>query len=194
MRILSHARIVLAPRCTVSLVVAALLCISGCTQERPPSKVPDFTLPQVRGGSFHLRAEGSPAILLAFLQTVPDTADTPSRQQAGFLLSMHQQYGSRGLRVVVIDSSALTNGESPRTDTLLNASYDWHMTIPVLEDDNNHLRKSLGITQAPTLLLLTSDGTIIERWNGLTGPATLAQAIEKLCAGLPSLTSPVRPS
>ena len=183
MSVLSHFRRVPAFRFPLGLVVAVFLGISGCRQERSMSTVPDFTLPEVRGGSFHLRAERFPAILLAFLQALPDTLDTPSRQQVGFLLSMQHQYGSRGLMVVVIDSSALANGESPKTDALLNASHDWHLEIPLLEDKKNHLGKSLGITEAPTLLLLSSDGTIIRRWNGLTGPVSLAEAIEKVCAG-----------
>jgi hypothetical protein len=97
---------------------------------------------------------------------------------------MQHQYGSRGLRVVVIDSSALVSEKSPTTEALLNASYDWHLDITLLEDNKNHLGKSAGITQAPTLLLLASDGTIVQRWNGLTGPASLAKAIEKVCTGL----------
>src|ERR1700739_1713882 len=141
MNILPHARRVPPFGFAVCLVVAAFLCISGDRQERPTSVIPDFTLPEVRGGLFHLRAERSSAILLAFLQTVPDTLNTPSRQQAGFLLSMQHQYGSRGLRVVVIDSSALVSGESPTTETLLNASYDWHLDIRLLEDDKNRLGK-----------------------------------------------------
>jgi len=178
MSVLSHNRRAPAFRFPVGLVVAVFLCTSGCHRERPLSTVPDFTLPEVRGGSFHLRGEPSPAILLAFLQTVPDTADTPSRQQAGFLLSMQHQYGARGLRVVVIDSASLTTGESPKTDSLLNSSYDWQLET-LLEDKKNQLGKSLRITEAPTLLLLHSDGTIIRRWNGLTGPASLAEAIER---------------
>ena len=178
MSFLSHARRVPISGLKVSLALL-FLSISGCGQERSLSSVPDFTLPDVRGGSFHLRAERSPVILLAFLQTVPDTADTPSRRQAGFLLSMKHQYGSRGLRVVVIDSSALVSEESPKTEALLNASYDWHLDISVLEDNKNHLGKSLGITRAPTLLLLASDGTIIQRWTGLTDPASLAEAMRR---------------
>ena len=180
MSILSHDCVVPSRRFTVRLL-AFFLCVAGCGRHHPLATVPDFTLPEVRGGSFHLRAERSPAILLAFLETVPDTADTPSRQQAGFLLSMQRQYGRRGLQVVMIDSSGLTSGESPERDALVNASYDWHLEVPLLADDQSRLGTSLRITQAPTLLLLTSDGTIIERWNGLTGPAALAEAVAKLC-------------
>src|SRR6516225_10777532 len=81
MSVLSHFRRVPAFRFPLGLVVAVFLGISGCRQERSMSTVPDFTLPEVRGGSFHLRAERFPAILLAFLQALPDTLDTPSRQQ-----------------------------------------------------------------------------------------------------------------
>jgi peroxiredoxin len=144
---------------------------------------PDFTLPQVRGGRFHLRGEQSQAILLVFLQTVPDTADTPSRRQVPFLLSMNHQYSARGLKVVIVDSSALVTHQIPRRDALINASYDWQLDIPLLEDDDNRVARTWEVTRVPTLMLLASDGTLTQRWHGLTGPAILAKSIENLLGG-----------
>lgn len=152
---------------------------SGCNQDRPPRVVPDFTLPQVRGGVFHWHAGDSQAVLLAFLQTVPDTADTPSHQQVGFLRSLHHQYGT-GLTIVMIDSSALLTHHPPATNALVNASYDWQLDFPLLEDDANRLARNLGINQLPTLILLRSDGSVAQRWSGLTGPAPLMQSVAKL--------------
>jgi len=164
------------------LTLAALIPIPGCHRDRTATPLPDFTLPQVRGGVFHLRAEYPQAILLAFLQTVPDTAETSSRQQVGFLLSMHHQYSARGLRVVIVDSSALVTRQPPKHEALINASYDWQLDVPLLEDDDNRVARSWGVTQVPTLMLLSFDGSIAQRWHGLTGPAILAQGIQKVCA------------
>jgi hypothetical protein len=153
----------------------------GCHRDQFATPVPDFTLPQVRGGVFHLRAGYSHAVLLAFLQTVPDTAETPSRRQVGFLLSMNHQYSARGLKIVIVDSSALVTRQPPEHDALINASYDWQLDIPLLEDDDNRVARNWSVTQVPTLVLLASDGSIRQRWYGLTGPAILAQGIEKVC-------------
>jgi peroxiredoxin len=167
----------------LALTLAALMCMPGCHRDQPATPVPDFTLPQVRGGVFHLRSAHSQAVLLAFLQTVPDTADTPSRQQVGFLLSMNHQYGACGLKVVIVDSSGLVTRQPPKHEALINATYDWQLDIPMLEDDDNRVARSWGVTQVPTLVLLASDGSIARRWHGLTGPAILAQGIQKVCSG-----------
>jgi hypothetical protein len=167
---------------TMMLALAILASLPACHRDQPATAVADFTLPQVRGGAFDLHAVRSQPVLLAFLQTVPDLADTPSRQQVGFLLSMNHQYTSRGLKIVIIDASALVTGQPPSHDALLNASYDWHLDVPLLEDDHNRVAARIGITRVPTLILLSPDGSIAQQWRGLTGPAILAQEIEKVCS------------
>jgi peroxiredoxin len=157
----------------------------ACRRDQSAAPVPAFTLPQVRGGVFHLRPGQSQAVLLAFLQTVPDTTDTPSRGQAPFLLSMNHQYSARGLNVVIVDSSALVTHQLPTRDALINASYDWQLDIPLLEDEGNRVARNWGVTQVPTLLLLASDGTLAQRWQGVTGPAVLAKSIENILGGPP---------
>jgi hypothetical protein len=163
------------------LTLAILMSVPGCHRDRSLTSVPDFTLPQVRGGVFRLRASHSRAVLLAFLQTVPDTAETPSRQQVGLLLSMHHQYSARGLKVVIVDSSALVTYQRPKHDALINASYDWQLDIPLLEDDDNRVARSSAVIEVPTLILLGSDGSVAQRWHGPTGPAVLARGIERVC-------------
>lgn len=164
---------------------AAFMWVPACRRYQSATPVPDLKLPQVRGGIFHLHVEQSQAILLAFLQTVPDTADTPSRRQLPFLLSMNHQYSARGLKVVIVDASALVTDQLPTRDALINASYDWQLDIPLLEDDGNRVARSWEVTRVPTLMLLASDGTLAQRWDESTGPAILAQSIEKLCGGPP---------
>jgi hypothetical protein len=165
------------------------------------STLPSLTLENVRGGTFPLRVQPAQPLLLSFLQTVPDTAPTPSRSQAVFLLSMAHQYGPRGLRVVIVDASvlepssalasasALARGSTPTPasraskDAVLNASYDWHLQIPLLLDPDGKLARQLHVNSLPTTLLVAADGTIIQRWQGLTRPAVLAQGIERLLGG-----------
>jgi hypothetical protein len=96
---------------------------------------------------------------------------------------LHHQYSACGLTVVIVDSSALVTGQRPKHDALINASYDWQLDIPLLEDDDNRVAGSWRVTEVPTVILLASDGTTAQRWRGLTGPAVLAQGIQKVCAG-----------
>jgi hypothetical protein len=166
------------------LVIGFALAPSICSQT---VTMPDSTLPNVRGGTFHLRSQPPQPLLLAFLQTVPDTANTPSRSQVVFLASMAHQYGSRGLRVAVVDASSLAIGNSssraPSRDSILNASYDWHLNIPLLLDPDGQLARTMDIKAVPTTILISADGHILEQWRGLTRPVVLSWSIEKLLGG-----------
>jgi len=161
------------------LLFAALLPLFAGGRVPATIEVPDFALPQVGGGVFHLRGYSGP-VLLAFLHLVPDSVDTPSRRQIAFLLSMQHQYASRGLQVAIVDSSTLVTGKPVEKNALINARYDLQLDVPLLEDADLRVVRRLAVTRAPTLILLTRDRRIAQRWDGLTGPAILAQAIQQL--------------
>lgn len=162
----------------ISILLTSTLAIAN-----GQSTVPNRTLPNVRGGTFYLRAQSRQPLLLAFLQTVPDTANTPSRSQVVFLSSMAHQYGPRGLRVAIVDASALVLASPPSYDALVNASYDWQIKFPLLLDQNARLARKLKIEEIPTTFLISANGKILQRWDGLTRPAVLAISIEKLLGG-----------
>jgi peroxiredoxin len=103
---------------------------------------------------------------------------------------MAHQYGPRGLRVAIVDATALASGSKPSRDAVLNASYDWHLQIGLLLDPEAHLAHALQVNSVPATFLVAADGTILERWQGPTRPAVLAQAIERLIGGPLSLTQP----
>ena len=178
----TKSRALVLPFCAVLILTLTTTCRSGPVSG-PVSTLPDLTLPDVRGGAFHLRALPAQPLLLAFLQTVPDTADTPSHNQVVFLSSMAQQYGPRGLRVAIVDASVLVPGLQPSHDAVLNASYDWHLEFPLLLDRNGQLARQLGVKEVPTTFLIAIDGTVVQRWQGRTLPAILAQGIERLLGG-----------
>lgn len=167
----------------VAEISAALALAPSLAPQPATQPTPDFSLPQVHGGVFHLHRRPAQTTLLAFLQTVPDSADTPSRGEAVFVLSMAHQYGPRGLRVAVIDASALVSGRPPRRDALVNAGYDWHLDIPLLVDTDNRVAKTFSVTRLPTIVLLAPGGSVSQRWEGFTRPAALAQGIERLLGG-----------
>lgn len=182
-----------APRMTASRMKGplAVLCASlvfilmlaAACRSQTVSTLPDLTLPNVRGGAFPLRGQPARPLLLAFLQTVPDTADTPSRSQVVFLASMAQQFAPRGLRVAIVDASVLTSGSEPSHDAVLNATYDWHLNFPLLVDLKGQLARALQVKAVPATFLIAADGTIVQRWQGPTRPATLAQGIERMLGG-----------
>jgi peroxiredoxin len=62
-------------------------------------------------------------------------------------------------------------------------SYDWQLKFPLLVDEDGQLARQLGVGEVPTTLLVAVDGTIVQRWEGLTRPAILAQGIERLLGG-----------
>jgi len=159
------------------------LMLTAACRSKPISTLPDLILPDVRGGTFHLRSQPAQPLLLAFLETVPDTSDTPSRSQVVFLASMAQQYGPRGLRVAVVDASSLALASLPSHDAVLNASFDWQLKFSLLLDQDAHLARKLGVEEVPTTFLIAADGHILHRWHGLTRPAVLALSIEKLLGG-----------
>src|SRR5450631_3122747 len=104
----------------------------------PGMLAPDLNLPTVRGGTFHLSAQQDHSTVLTFVNTQPDTLNTPSRSQVVSLLSMQQQYGSKGTETVLIDSSSLIGQQSPTQESLLNVSYDWNLgVIPLLVDGSS---------------------------------------------------------
>jgi hypothetical protein len=159
------------------------LMLTGGCRSRPVLTVPDATLQDVQGDSFSLLSRPAQPLLLAFLQTVPDTVDTASRSQVVFLASMAHQYGPRGLRVAVVDASALALGSPPAPDAVRNARYDWHLDFPLLVDPADRVTRQMGVTTVPTTFLIAADGSILREWRGLTGPAVFALAIEKLMGG-----------
>ncbi|MGO9084020.1 MAG: TlpA family protein disulfide reductase [Candidatus Sulfotelmatobacter sp.] len=152
----------------------------GWTSGRTPRSC-EYRSPGIEAGSARKGTVKSPGC--SFLQTVPDTADTPSRSQVVFLASMAQQYGPRGLRVAIVDASDLTLASQPSHDAVLNSSYDWHLNFPLLFDQKGQLARALQVKEVPTTFLVAIDGTIVQRWQGLTRPAVLAQGIERLLGG-----------
>ncbi|MBS1851168.1 MAG: TlpA family protein disulfide reductase [Acidobacteria bacterium] len=166
----------------------------------------DFTLPNVRGGTFRLQDHQGRVLLLAFLQTQPDTgAENPSRSLVPSLLSMDHQYGKAGLEVVMIDATVLARpkarrieeksaGLAPPMAMLLNTSYNWGLTLPLLADPQGAAAKLLHVETVPTLILMDGKGKVARRWTTVPHPGDLAAAIQQFTggpmAGKPPVPSP----
>jgi peroxiredoxin len=165
------------------IILLAWGCGSSVTLE-PGSSAPDFSLPIVRGGSFQLVDFSGQVILLSFINTQAEatsaTAD-PSRAQIVFLKSMREQYGLKGLVVLIVDAARIATGKQPSQDQLINFIYDWQLAdIPVLDDSDGLVARSYAVKSPPATFLIGADGIIQQRWDGFASASQLALSIEAL--------------
>jgi peroxiredoxin len=148
------------------------------------STAPDFALRAVRGGEYRIADLSGQQILLSFINTQAEassaTAD-PSRAQIVFLKSMQQQYGPKGLVVLIVDAARIATDKQPSQDQLINFTYDWQLEdIPVLEDADGSVARAYAIESTPVTFLIGADGIIQQRWDGFASASQLALSIEAL--------------
>src|SRR5919109_5432538 len=146
------------------------------------ASAPDFTLKAMRGDSYHLADLSGQVILLSFINTQANatsaTAD-PSRAQIVFLKSMQEQYGPKGLVVLIVDAARIATGEQPSQDQLINFTYDWQLEdLSVLEDPDGSVAESYAVASTPVTFLIGADGVIQQRWDGFASASQLALSIE----------------
>jgi hypothetical protein len=147
------------------------------------STVPPLAGAAVRGGRVNLdRLRGHVAVL-SFLNSRAEATPEgdPSRAQIVFLRSMQRQHARFGLRVIVVDASALAGAGRPTRDDLVNYTYDWNLdsAIAVLADDGA-LARRFGVHNPPTTFLIGTDGVVRYRWDGFAPAARLDLAIRRL--------------
>lgn len=180
-RLIRHLLLAVAMLMTLGLSAACIAAEKGPVQVG--SQAPDFTLEAVRGGSYHLRNFPGQVVLISFINTQSRATGTPdpSRRQIVFLKSMLEQYGSKGLAVLIVDTAQLHTGEQPTLDSLINFTYDWQLdTIPVLVDPDGTVARLYGISNTIATFLISANGMIQQRWEGSATASQLAFAIEAL--------------
>ena len=165
------------------IVLVTCGCGSSATLE-PGSFAPDFHLKAVRGGSYHLADLSGQVVLLSFINTQSEAASgtaDPSRAQIVFLKSMQEQYGPKGLVVMIVDAARIATGSHPGEDQLINFTYDWQLdNVLVLDDPDSTVARSYAVTSTPTTFLISADGIIQQRWDGFASASQLALSIEAL--------------
>lgn len=165
------------------IILLASSCASSVTLE-PGASALDFSLPMVRGGSFHLADHAGQVVLLSFINTQAEATSVtpdPSRAQIVFLKSMQEQYGPKDLIVLIVDAARVTTGRQPSQDQLINFTYDWQLdNVPVLDDSDGSVARSYAVESVPVTFLIGADGIVQQRWDTFASASQLALSIEAL--------------
>ena len=149
---------------SLALPVVAVVCfISVHVFAGSSSQTSSGLVNVLDGRPYAMAAEPGELTLLSFLATQPDTADSPSRNQAVALVSLSAQYRAEGVSVAIVDDSPVPAS----TNALTNTVYDWQLgTVAMLEDAGHRAADRYGIATTPTTLLVSSTGTVLARWTG----------------------------
>lgn len=162
---------------------------------------PDFELENVRGGKLKLSDLRGKPVLLSFIQ-VHETrhADLAqeTRRQVNFVRSMHAQYATKGLQVILVDSAYVKTGRFSERSPQINFTYDWMLdrnrivtaegveegrvgTIPLLADTpEKRVAEAYGVKIIPTTFLIDGRGVVRQRWDNVVLTHQMAFAIEAL--------------
>ena len=162
---------------------------------------PDFELENVRGGKLRLSDLRGKPVLLSFIQ-VHETrhADQAqeTRKQVNFVRSMHAQYATKGLQVILVDAAYIKTGRFSERSPQINFTYDWMLdrnriitakgvdegkvgTIPLLADTpEKRVAEVYGVKIIPTTFLLDGRGVVRQRWDNVVLTHQMAFAIEAL--------------
>ena len=174
----------LAHRLFLTMIVLVTCSCGSAPTLEPGSFAPDFHLKEVRGGSYHLADLLEQAVILSFINTQAEAASgtaDPSRAQIIFLKSMQEQYGLKGLLVIIVDATRTATGSYPGEDQLINFTYDWQLDhVVVLDDPDSTVAGAYAVTSTPTTFLIRADGIIQQRWDGFASASQLALSIEPL--------------
>lgn len=124
------------------------------------------------------------AVLLSFISIQADpslrTSDA-SRAQLVSLKSAAIQYASKGLQVVIIDSTELETGRPSNLAASQNFALDWQLGSVVFRVDlpEQSAARAFGVLELPTVFLIDENGMVLERWSGRILPSTLALVVQK---------------
>jgi peroxiredoxin len=144
--------------CQMRLYTAILLltlAIISCgpapeTSRKEEAKAPDFTLRDLDGDSFNLKAERGKMVLIIFTTTwCPSCrASIPTYRE------LYQAYGKRGMVMVNIDL------QEPRERVSQFAKTN-RLPYRVLLDEEGSVGVAYGIVGVPALVLINQDGETI---------------------------------
>lgn len=146
--VFGHARLY----CTIFLFFFLIVsCGPGPeTDQQKEGKAPDFTLQDLNGESFHLKAERGKMVLLIFATTWCPSC----REFIPTYRDLYHAYGKRGLVMVNVDIQEPL--ERVREFVKRN-----EIPYRVLLDEDGSVGMAYGIVGVPALVLINQDGEVI---------------------------------
>lgn len=130
---------------------------------------PDFSLPQITGGTLTLSSYRGKVVLLDFWATWCD----PCREEIPHFVELQKQYGYRGLQIIGV---SMDDGPEPVRDFYKH----FQMNYPVVMGNAKIGELYGGVLGLPIAILVGRDGRIYTKHIG----ATSAAAFEKEIVGL----------
>jgi hypothetical protein len=175
------------------VLLLMLLSMNACGQKtlgdvEMEKLAPGFKLKTAEGVVYRLKDLREQVVILSFLNTQAEGSVSNgdmSRSQIVFLRSMAEQYGPKGVRILIVDATPLVLGQPTSQDALINYSFDWHLEgIPVLMDGRKSpTARIYGVTQVPTTFLIDGEGMVQRCWTGFAPAQDLAFALQELVGG-----------
>lgn len=173
-------------------VIILIFAVTACgTSPNLPltsgTAVPLFSGKTAHGEDIQLAEFEGGYLLIAFIsidmESFADYEVDPSRAQLAILKSMINQFGvttNGRTALLLVDGTGMTAGRTPSLKELINFTYDWNLpATPIIAGrDANRLINEYSITQIPTTLLISPEGILLSRWDGLADAPTLAFALQ----------------
>jgi len=130
---------------------------------------PDFSLPEITGGTLTLSSYRGKVVLLDFWATWCD----PCREETPHFVDLQKQYGDRGLQIVGV---SMDDGPEPVRDFYQR----FHMNYPVVMGNAKIGELYGGVLGLPIAILIGRDGHIYAKHIGATSSATFEKEIVHL--------------
>ena len=167
-----------------SLIFSAIICNAtskGIIQ--PGEAAPDFTMQAVTGQEISLHQYRGSSVLLSFI-SLQDFSDVDHSQEARaqltFIKSMARQYEEQGLKIILIDASALKHKAITPREAAVNFMYDHALeAIPLLSGRKaEEIAEKYQVNILPATLLVDIHGRICQLWEHTALSSQLAFAIQ----------------
>lgn len=149
-----------------SVIIAFTALFWHAAPSFPDDGVPDFKLPDL---------DNKPVQLKALLQKGPVLIDfwatwcKPCVKYFPVLQRWHEKYGSAGLTIVAI------NEDGPRSMAKVKPfARSLKAGFTIVLDENSEVMRLLRVQNLPTSLLVSQDGSVVERHAGFTDDAAKA--------------------